>query len=149
MQGRQESETRDQIAASDFLKKWTWLYGVRGGCFCQTWAKQLLNAFQTGAQTHKRHCTTALIWQPRSRTRLRPQQINRVLFGKCKRLKLVQRIFSPGLPALGAVGQWGAVEGGTHQAVWTRVWFFSHSRTCKYMTMIWNQKEAVTDRRVD
>lgn len=29
---------------------------------------------------------------------------------------------------------------GTHQAVWTRVWFFSHSRTCKYMTMICNQR---------
>lgn len=38
-------------------------------------------------------------------TRLCPQQINLVLFGKCKCLKLVQRIFSPGLVALGVGGQ--------------------------------------------
>jgi len=24
----------------------------------------------------------------------------------------------------------------THHAVWTSVWFFSHSRTCRYMTII-------------
>lgn len=29
---------------------------------------------------------------------------------------------------------------GTYQAVWTNVWFFSQSRTWRYMTMIWNHK---------
>lgn len=27
----------------------------------------------------------------------------------------------------------------TYQAVWTRVWLRSHSKTCKYITMIWGQ----------
>lgn len=50
-----------------------------------------------------------------------PGRLIRVLFGKCKRLKLVQRIFSPGLPALGAVGQWerrgGDSPGGLDQSL--------------------------------
>lgn len=28
----------------------------------------------------------------------------------------------------------------TYQAVWTSVWFFSHSRTWRYMTIIWDGK---------
>lgn len=61
LEAKQESETREQMAASDLVfKKRTWLLrgegaGGWGGGFCQTWAKQLLNAFQTCAQTHKRH----------------------------------------------------------------------------------------------
>lgn len=54
------ADKRVRHIAPSGLKRWTGLYGVRG-CFSQTWAKWLLNAFQICAQTQERRFNTTYL----------------------------------------------------------------------------------------
>lgn len=85
----------------------------------------------------------------RAHTRLCPQQINLVLFGECKRLKLVQRIFSPGLVALGVGGQrerWvGDSPGGLDQSLV----LLTLQDLQVHDNDLQSEREAVTNRRPD
>lgn len=142
MKGRQEWDTTGfdkllhQIKINQNNNKkqnrWNRLKWSEGGCLCQTWAKQLLNIFQTcplntwGVLEHHLSDRCFQTWCVE-------KQIIQVLFKYFNHLKLVQLIFfSPGLVALLAdmtgcccgVGQWrtmkklttpsGPVSGSSH-----------------------------------
>lgn len=108
MKGRQESETHCSIRFKK-VDRVIWSEGMFQSDLGKMAVECFSNLCSNAGKALQHHLSDRC-----SHTWMCPRQINQVLFRKCNHLKLVQRIFSPGLVALVAhmtahccvVGQW-------------------------------------------